>query len=205
MLVSLEDIAEDEELFAIPRSLVLDVQNSDLLAHITKEIDHLGVWHTLTLIIVYEYLKGIRSIWAPYFGVLPTTFDTLMFWSADELAELKGSAVLDKIGKPQAEMDFTDLIIPLMYQHPDLFPVSQYDDPTAKLKQLCHMAASLIMAYAFDLQSDDDSSDTDREGEDGYVSDSSEDDRNAGKGMVPFADMLNADADKNNVRKYLIF
>ncbi|THH01089.1 hypothetical protein EW026_g1536 [Hermanssonia centrifuga] len=35
-----------------------------------------------------------------------------MFWSLTELEELKGTAVVDKIGKDDAERDFYDKVIP---------------------------------------------------------------------------------------------
>ena len=77
--------------------------------------------------------------------------------------------------------------------HPALFPVAE-DSADSTFVQLAHMAGSLIMAYAFDLGKSDD---TDEEAdEDGFVEDDEEDPE---KGMVPLADMLNADADRNNV------
>lgn len=61
---------------------------------------------------MYEYLQGSNSRWKPYFDVLPRQFDTLMFWSEDELKELQSSAVLQKIGKPEADQGFRDEILP---------------------------------------------------------------------------------------------
>ena len=118
-----------------------------------------------------------------------------MFWNPAELAELQGSAVLEKIGRLEAEEDWKTSIIPFMKAHPVLFPAT---NPGAEVNfvELAHMAGSLIMAYAFDLgKGDDTEEDAD---EDGFVEDDEEDPE---KGMVPFADMLNADADRNNVRE----
>ena len=39
----------------------------------------------------------IQTKWGPYLRTLPTTFDTPMFWSAEELEELQGTAV---VGRP---------------------------------------------------------------------------------------------------------
>lgn len=61
---------------------------------------------------IYEHLQGPRSKWKPYFDVLPETFDTLMFWSNAELSELQGSAVLQKIGKIEADKTFRKEILP---------------------------------------------------------------------------------------------
>jgi N-lysine methyltransferase SETD6 len=158
-------------------------------------LSQFGSWNSLILVIIYEYLRNEASPWYPYFKVLPTTFNTLMFWNSAELAELQGSAVLDKIGKSEAEEGWKTTIIPFMVDHPSLFPVAE-DSKDSTFVQLAHMAGSLIMAYAFDLGKSDD---TDEEAdEDGFVEDDEED---PAKGMVPFADMLNADADRNNVSR----
>lgn len=116
-----------------------------------------------------------------------------MFWNPAELAELEGSAVLDKIGRAEAEEGFKTTIVPFMKRHKGLFPVDN-DGADSQFIRLAHLAGSLIMAYAFDLGKDDD---TEEEAdEDGFVEDDEED---PAKGLVPFADMLNADADRNNV------
>ena len=116
-----------------------------------------------------------------------------MFWNPAELAELGGSAVLDKIGRAEAEQNFKTSIIPFMKANKFLFPVDDRDADSTFL-QLSHLAGSLIMAYAFDLAKNDDT-DEDAD-EEGFVEDDEED---PAKGMIPFADMLNADADRNNV------
>ena len=60
-----------------------------------------------------------------------------------------------------------------------------------QLVQLAHRMGSTIMAYAFDLENDED---RDEDEEDGWVEDR---DGKAMMGMVPMADILNADAEFN--------
>ncbi|KEF58217.1 SET domain-containing protein 6 [Exophiala aquamarina CBS 119918] len=202
--VAQADIAEDEELFAIPRSLVLTTTTSSIPASLLEPLTEIGAWSPLIVTIIYEYLRREQSPWYPYFRVLPTTFDSLMFWNHQELTELQASAVVNKIGKSSAEESWKTSIIPLMLQHPDLFPlppVTTEVDKSNQLINLAHMAGSLIMAYAFDIDRDDTNSESDDEarGEDDWE----EDDEAAPlKGMVPLADMLNADADRNNAKLY---
>ncbi|KAL2399683.1 Ribosomal lysine N-methyltransferase 4 [Exophiala dermatitidis] len=204
-VVATADIAPDEELFAIPRSLVLTTATSSIPPSVLKELEAkgaTGAWPPLIVTIIYEYLRGESSPWHPYFKILPTTFNTVMFWNDAELAELQASAVVDKIGRRQAEEEWQNTIIPTMADHPDLFPVG---GSSAKLIELAHMAGSLIMAYAFDIDRDDteDDNDNDNDGGDSAEDDFEEDDEDEPfKGMVPFADMLNADADKNNARLF---
>lgn len=155
-------------------------------------------WLALILTMIWEYQQGSDSLWHSYFDVLPSTFDTLMFWSDEELASLQGSAVLSKIGKSNAEQTFEDKIIPLINAHKDTFKASQLD--AKQLLALCHRMGSTIMAYAFDIESadqDDGKSDD---------NDSWAEDDGAGDvlpvGMIPLADMLNANGDKNNAKLY---
>lgn len=196
------DLDEGEELFTIPRAHVLSVQNSNLKNLLSQNLDDLGPWLSLMVVMIYEFLQGDQSAWAPYFRVLPRNFDTLMFWSASELEELQGSAIVEKIGKQGAEESILESIAPIVRANPALFPpidgVASYDGDagTQALLHLAHTMGSLIMAYAFDIEKPEDE-EGDRDGEDGYLTD--EEEEQSSKGMVPLADLLNADADRNNV------
>lgn len=130
-----------------------------------------------------------NSKWTPYFAVLPRQLNSLVFWSESELAELQASTVLNKIGKDKAEEMFSQHIAPLGLRNCDL--------------ETCHRVASIIMAYAFDIPEDrttDENVNTigEEDGED-LVSDDGEDEKTV-LSMIPLADMLNADADRNNAR-----
>lgn len=197
------NISEGEELFSIPRSLILAVQNSELKTLLPQDVEALGPWLSLMLVMIYEYLQGPQSRWSPYFRVLPTRFDTLMFWSPAELAELQASAIVDKIGKQGADESILDSIAPIMRANPNLFPpvneLSSYegDAGAATLLELAHVMGSLIMAYAFDIEKAEEDDDEAEGSNDGYMTDDEEE--QLSKGMVPLADLLNADADRNNV------
>ncbi|BAE61849.1 unnamed protein product [Aspergillus oryzae RIB40] len=121
-----------------------------------------------------------------------------------ELQELQGSAIVDRIGKEGAEESILEMIAPIVRANPSLFPpvdgLASYDGDagTQALLNLAHVMGSLIMAYAFDIEKPEDEDD---EGDDesGYVTD---DEEQLSKGMVPLADLLNADADQNNARLF---
>ena len=202
-IVARSNISEGEELFSIPRTLILAVQNSQLKTLLPQDIEALGPWLSLMLVMIYEYLQGNQSRWTPYFRVLPTRFDTLMFWSQAELAELQASAIVDKIGKQGADESILGSIAPIVRANPNLFPpingLSSYEGEagTATLLELAHVMGSLIMAYAFDIEKSEDDDDEPEDENDGYMTDDEEE--QLSKGMVPLADLLNADADRNNV------
>lgn len=199
------EIAEGEELFTIPRDLILSTRNSQLKTRLSRDLEELGPWLSLMLVMMYEFLQGEQSTWAPYFKVLPRKFDTLMFWTPAELQELQGSSILEKVGKEEAEKSILQTIAPIVRANPSLFPpiggVSSYngDAGTQALLNLAHVMGSLIMAYAFDIEKPEDEEGND-DGEEGYMTDEEED--SLPKAMVPLADLLNANADQNNVSLY---
>ncbi|KAJ9639689.1 Ribosomal lysine N-methyltransferase 4 [Knufia peltigerae] len=176
-------------------------------------------WLNLILILLYESLHHKTSKWFPYLSILPQrseSFNTLMFWDDRDLLGLSGSAIPSKIGKESATRMFTERILPVVKRHSDLF----YSDPDSGMTELsdtallerCHIIGSLIMSYAFDLQPDQDSdsgSEEDTEmgenDDDGWIEDRGDHNGSSNTsahtkstmGMVPMADVLNADAEFN--------
>ncbi|KAI0869447.1 SET domain-containing protein [Hypoxylon argillaceum] len=207
------DIPEDTVLFTIPRAAIINTQTSDLARRIPDVFattaldetdgeadDDVGEtsgppdnWVSLILVMIYEYLQGDRSRWRRYFDVLPTEFNTLMWWSDKELDDLQASAIVAKIGKDDADSMFRAMVLPVVEKNPDVF----YPEGSRRLSEdelilLAHRIGSTIMAYAFDLENEDE--DADQEDGDEWVED------REGKilmGMVPMADILNADAEFN--------
>lgn len=200
-VVATEDIEPDTTLFTIPRKGIINVQTSDLPSKIPNVFDldaapaddnapQQDSWSSLILIIIYEFLRGEQSLWKPYFDVLPERFDTPMFWSDAELSELQASATRGKVGKAEAEDMFRANILPIIRQNPGLF-LSSGEKTDDELIRLAHRMGSTIMAYAFDLENEDD---RDEDDSDGWVEDR---DGKSLMGMVPMADILNADAEFN--------
>lgn len=191
--VARENIAEDETLFSIPRTTILTTETSSIPKTIASELQ--DPWLSLILTMLYEHQQAQESKWAPYFDVLPTDFNSLMYWSEDELKDLKGSAVVNKIGKASADATFEEQILPIVYQNVQAFNAQSLSND--QLLALCHRMGSTIMSYAFDLeQSGEDSQEeweVDSEDGSGPV---------LPKGMVPLADMLNANADLNNAKLF---
>ncbi|KAL1311881.1 hypothetical protein AAFC00_001953 [Neodothiora populina] len=216
-IIATEDIPAETELFNIPRSNVISIENSQLSKKLPNIFSTLSLlqeatgneekddgeeapdlvempdpWLDLILVMIYEFLQGRLSPWQAYLDVLPDQFDTLMFWTPEEVKELQSSAVKDRIGKESADEMFQTKVLPLVREHKHVFcpeGVAHLDD--AELMKLAHRMGSIIMAYAFDLDQEDEDEEED---EDGWTQD-----RDAMKqmGMVPMADMLNADAEFN--------
>lgn len=200
-------------LFTIPRAAIINTETSDLAKRIPDVFattipddtdgeadDEDGEtsgppdnWVSLILVMIYEHLQGEKSRWKPYFDVLPTEFDTLIWWSEKELDWLQASSIVGKIGKDDADSMFRARVLPVIEKNSEVF----YPDGSQRLSEdelllLAHRIGSTIMSYAFDLENDDDDAGQDEEEE--WVED------REGKilmGMVPMADILNADAEFN--------
>ncbi|KAE9374505.1 SET domain-containing protein [Stipitochalara longipes BDJ] len=176
----------EEVIFAIPRSAVLNINTiSSTTSAFLVQQKTLGMpsWLALTAIILEESRRQ-DSKWGPYLAILPGQLDNLAFWSDAELSELQASKVVNKIGKSSAEEMFSRFIAPL--------GVANY-----KVEE-CHKVASIIMSYAFDIPEETTQGDERVGEEEDLVSDDGEE--TTILSMIPLADMLNADADRNNAR-----
>lgn len=202
--VARKDIPEDTLLFTIPRDAIINVETSALGKKLPNVFDSaqeneeeddepLDSWASLILVMLYEYLQGNASRWKPYIDVLPTTFDTPIFWSPDELKELEGTILTaDKIGKHESDEMLRSRILPIVQQNTAVFyPQGAPYLRDEELLTLAHQIGSTIMSYAFDLENENEQSDQE---EDGWVEDR---DGQTMLGMVPMADILNANADFN--------
>jgi SET domain-containing protein 6 len=155
----------------------------------------------LILVLIFETRP--ESPWKAYIDLLPTEFNSLMFWTPDELKELKGSAVLEKIGKEDAETMFLEKLLPVVRENESVFSntslaaVPEGVPFETHFLNTAHRMASVILSYSFDLvvpgQEEEENSDD---------SDEEDEEKAHYKAMVPMADMLNADADRNNCRLF---
>lgn len=200
-VVAIEDIEEDEVLFSIPRSALINANSCSLIQDhesLREVLNGLDQWQALLLAVLYEWkVKGKDSLWFPYLEVLPINdtenyqFNQLMYWSEAELAKLQPSYIVNRVGARQAEEMFSKLKeLYLKY----LGEVSQ-DDFNA--------VATLIMSYSFDVslrgEEKDDDDEQDDEDEEEEPNDSSPIEQCSYlKSMVPFADTLNADTHGHN-------
>ncbi|KAF9160728.1 hypothetical protein BGX20_002410 [Mortierella sp. AD010] len=122
-----------------------------------------------------------------------------MFWTNEELQELKGTGVIDKIGRDEAESVFKEKLWPLISANLDQFSVEEKDE--ASFLKIFHRMGSLIMAYAFHDtlpdKDEDEAMDEDEEEEE-----EEEEEEKVNVSMVPLADMLNHKTGFNNARLF---
>ncbi|KXX75558.1 Ribosomal lysine N-methyltransferase 4 [Madurella mycetomatis] len=209
-IVAKADIEADTILFTIPRDAIICMATSALKTQIPDvfnledddaersededpSLASQDSWTLLILVMIHEYLQGNASRWKPYLDVLPSAFDTPMFWSEAELSELQASSLVTKIGRDEADRMIKSKILPIVRANEHVFfPSSSPKLDDTQLLALAHRMGSTIMAYAFDLDKDEENNEADED--DGWVEDR---DGKTMLGMVPMADMLNADAEFN--------
>lgn len=200
-VVALEPISSDEVLFKLPRNLLLSAENCSLIQdvpHAEEKLLDLSQWEALLIVILYEWLVKIDSKWKHYFDVLPITdtenyrLDQLMFWSDEEVELLKPSLIVNRIGKENAAAMYAKLVPSVVM---DVTGVAQLQKVTFDQFTL---AATLIMAYSFDVEVPKEGDGDDEEDDDEVADDSCVRDSGFYKCMVPLADTLNADTHKHN-------
>lgn len=152
--VALQDIPENHTIFTLPRSLILSTQTSTLPSAFgfeawKKHKLHLG-WVGLILCMMWEEAQGNQGKWITYLASLPTQFDTPIFWSDEELQELQGTAVVDKIGRDEAERDYHEKLAPAIKTRPDLFPSDQ-TDAWYTLRRY-HITGSRVLSRSFNVE-----------------------------------------------------
>ncbi|SGZ12166.1 BQ5605_C028g10485 [Microbotryum silenes-dioicae] len=198
--VALQDIQPDTLLFSLPRSILLTTSTSSLSSQVP--LSTLTGWTPLILSLMYEYLR--TSKWKPYFDLLPASFDSLMFWSDPELEQLKGSAVLDKVGKEEAELAYAEELLPFVEEYASV--LGNKEDYTL---DLFHRCGSWILSRSFHVESADEDEDKPKRKHDGDDENSDSDDEEeeeredvADVAMVPMADLLNARFGSDNARLF---
>lgn len=89
-LMATRDIKKDDLIFSIPRQLILSEENMDN-EFICNSFSFSNMRLALTL--MTEALKP-DSFWKPYIDLLPDRYNTVLYYTVEEMAELKGSNAL---------------------------------------------------------------------------------------------------------------
>ncbi|KAF3193512.1 hypothetical protein TWF225_010250 [Orbilia oligospora] len=187
VISSTDNIPASTTLLNIPASAIITATNSSLLERIPSLAEK-SQWTILILTIMYEASKP-DSQWRSYFDSLPIEFDTLMYWSQDELKELEGSAVLNKIGKEEAETMYLEEIKTFVDANGDVFGGVDVS------LEAFHKAGSWIMAFSSDFEKPGHTRDEDAMDDD---DDDEYDSLDTDKVLVPFGNLIQIDCNLAN-------
>ncbi|KAK6534745.1 hypothetical protein TWF281_006047 [Arthrobotrys megalospora] len=184
---STDNIPSSTTLLSIPASAIITASSSSLLQRIPSLAEK-SQWTALILTVMYEASLP-DSKWRAYFDSLPTEFDTLMYWTEDELKELEGSAVLNKIGKEEAEAMYSEEIKTFTDAHADVFGGIDVS------LEAFHRAGSWIMAFSSDFEKPGNTRHEDAMDDD---DDDEYDSLDTDKVLVPFGNLVQMDCDLAN-------
>ena len=128
-LVAAEDIGGGEAVLAIPRSLWMTVDTalaSPIGAHCGDEAG----WIAVALQLLHERSIGDKSRWAAYVNALPAQLDAPLFWSAEEVAELTGTQLLDAAAGYDSYVrgTWSRLKESAFDANPEVFPSDAFDE-----------------------------------------------------------------------------
>ncbi|KAF3908744.1 hypothetical protein AA313_de0208632 [Arthrobotrys entomopaga] len=139
---------------------------------------------------MYEASKP-DSKWRTYLDSLPKQFDTLMYWTPEELEGLEGSAVINKIGKEESEMWYSVDFQKFLAKHG-----AEFEGVDVSLEAF-HRVGSWIMAFSSDLEKPADAENP-RDEDEMEEDDIEYDALDSYKAMVPFAHLIPSDCDLAN-------
>ncbi|KAM7269814.1 hypothetical protein ACFE04_025311 [Oxalis oulophora] len=121
-LVAQRNISRNEVVLEIPNRLWI---NPDTVAgsDIGNLCSGLKPWVSVALFLVREKLRK-DSAWRVYLDVLPTSTDSTVFWSEQELAELQGSQLLSTTSgvKELVKNEFSKVEEEIIVPNKKLFP-----------------------------------------------------------------------------------
>lgn len=92
------NIPQSSLVIAVPRKLMLSIEtaNNSELKHLIEKDQILKNMHNVTLAI-FLLLEKFKedSFWMPYIHILPKTYTTVLYFTPEELEELRGSPTLE--------------------------------------------------------------------------------------------------------------
>ncbi|KAK8934897.1 hypothetical protein KSP39_PZI015106 [Platanthera zijinensis] len=122
-LVAERDMLRNELLMEIPKKLWI---NADTVAASAIGPVTLGLipWVSIALFILREKAMGTASSWRPYLDILPQETDSPIFWSEEELSQIRGTQLLNTtIGvKEYVQSEFNKVEDEVILPNKHLFP-----------------------------------------------------------------------------------
>ncbi|KAG2297886.1 hypothetical protein Bca52824_034358 [Brassica carinata] len=121
-LVARRDIGRNEVVLEVPKRLWISPETA-AASKIGALCGGLKPWVSVALFLIREkYDEG--SSWRVYLDVLPESTDSTIFWSEEELAELKGTQLLSNTlgAKEYLENEFLKLEQEILLPNKEMFP-----------------------------------------------------------------------------------
>lgn len=127
-LVALKNISRNEVVIEVPKKFWINF-DTVTATDIGKFCSGLKPWMSIALFLLTEKNKE-DSPWRSYLDILPTTTDSPIFWSEEELSELQGTQLLSTtVGmKNYVQSVFMKIEEEIILPNKKLFPSITFDD-----------------------------------------------------------------------------
>ncbi|XP_002983944.2 fructose-bisphosphate aldolase-lysine N-methyltransferase, chloroplastic [Selaginella moellendorffii] len=125
-LFAKRSVSKNQEVVSIPKTLWMDA-DTVRRSEIGECCEGLRPWIAVALYLLHEKAKP-HSDWSAYIRVLPRTLDSPLFWSEEELAELKGTQLLSSMNgfKEFLKREYDKVMTEVIEPRPDVFDRSLY-------------------------------------------------------------------------------
>lgn len=94
-LMASKDFQSGEQFITIPKKMLLSLDNlSETAAEVLDQMPVLDTMPNVKLafLLVIERLNGVASFWKPYIDLLPDRYSTVLYFTPNDMNELKGSS-----------------------------------------------------------------------------------------------------------------
>ncbi|XP_078179795.1 rubisco methyltransferase family protein [Carex rostrata] len=121
-LIAQRDISRNEVVVEVPKKLWIDA-DSVATSEIGQFCGGLRPWVCIALFLLRERELGDASPWKPYLDVLPSSTDSTIFWSEEELSQIQGTQLLSTtIGvKEYVQSEFAKVEEEIILKNKNLF------------------------------------------------------------------------------------
>eukprot|EP00906_Rhabdomonas_costata_P014908 RCo021387 len=129
-VVARQPVKAGEKVISVPYDLCFtecSVYRHPILGPLLKSLPGASSEQVMCTHILYEY-SDPGSFWAPYVRLFPGTFDTLEYFSEDELRFLGSSLRRGKVERRKLKIKrHFDGVLPLYESHRDIFPSAKFN------------------------------------------------------------------------------
>ncbi|XP_020582306.1 fructose-bisphosphate aldolase-lysine N-methyltransferase, chloroplastic [Phalaenopsis equestris] len=121
-LMAERDMLRNEVVAEIPKKLWIDT-NTVSVSEIGPVTLGLKPWVAIALFLLREKAMGVASSWRPYLDILPTETDSPIFWSEEELLQMRGTQLVNTtVGiKEFVQNEFTKVQDEIIFPNKQLF------------------------------------------------------------------------------------
>ncbi|XP_071949120.1 N-lysine methyltransferase setd6-like [Antedon mediterranea] len=148
-MMAIADLDKGEELFRIPRKLLIHPKTSHISETIEINKDKLkgeSGWVPLLITLMFEYTFS-ESSWRSYLDLCVDhhVYNLPMFWSFEQLGQLKGTGINEEVNRDLENIatEFDTIVLPFLKEHSTMFNTDVHTF------ELYKKMVAFVMSYSF--------------------------------------------------------